>query len=346
MALVRLRRPRPRARSSRCSRVVELGDARVERAPRGRSRSSRRPISWRRRAGVVSARSARRRLAWPALARRCGAAPRRRPRARGPASPAAAPRPPGRPRATAAAITISIVRSSLRTPPCRARRDPCSMFERRQTGPARGPERRRTSMKAAARPPRQMAARWIVEGSVPGAEPARWAFSPGCVVWLPSRLKLLDSALKLAVLLRVSSGSGRTRSVAARIVVPERDRTQSRRRVGCTRGAASVVERDAPRGGAARRARARARSPCAPGCPSARSRSRGVVGRRPGSGARSSATRGARARRARRRRERGGDVLAARRRAARSRRSMRSAPQPSRLRRSSAKRRANAASST
>ena len=126
------RRTLPRARRARRSRASSASS-------RDARRSSRRPISWRRASASSTSASAAGGSLAGARAPGASAAPGRRRRAQGPASPAAAPRPPGRPQARPPRSRFPLSVSSLRTPPCRARRDPMlPMFERRQIGS--GPE--------------------------------------------------------------------------------------------------------------------------------------------------------------------------------------------------------------
>ena len=134
----------PRARRARrCGRRAP---------PRATTRrSSRRPISCRRAsASSVSAFAAARLLGRRARGRGRSTGPRRRRRARGPASPAAAPRPPGRPRERPPRSRFPLSVSSLRTPPCRARRDPMLRFQEAADRVRPGARSERISMKAAA----------------------------------------------------------------------------------------------------------------------------------------------------------------------------------------------------
>ena len=95
--------------------------------------------------------------------------------------------------------------SSLRTPPCRARRDPMLRFQEaadrvRPGGPERG-----SAWKAALRPPRQMAASaWLFEGSVPGVEARSVGVLARKVVVVAVKTEAAGIALKLVDLLLVS----------------------------------------------------------------------------------------------------------------------------------------------
>ena len=117
------------SRSSSFSARASSSVARVSRASsRAVRRSSRRPISCRRASALSVSAFPAASLALTA-ARGAVAGPRRRRRARGPASPAAAPRSPDRPPRRPPRSRFPLSVSSLRTPPCRARRDPMLRFQ-------------------------------------------------------------------------------------------------------------------------------------------------------------------------------------------------------------------------